>query len=571
MNRKLNDLSQSPLRLKFSERDFVPDTNLSVAMGRVSDKRQKGEAHQSDKAQVDTINGYLKHKDLVLAHDIWDVAETASKHNKRTNFNEMLSVVENSQVTKRPIKHIIFSHQSRSNRNRESAREIERLVRQHGVTLHCVRDGLVLTALSTLEDWIKWDLFNSLNEKHIDDHRRNVWDGMMGRVEIGLFPGKAPFGFKNYRANENALSVFIHDTEGPAQYMKSVFEMLSTGLYNLTDIHAELGPKFPGVAKKPSVKLLWELVRNPFYYGDFLYLGQTFHGDPEKHPPLVSFEIWQKAQDVLNSGYKKRVNKTKRPYLGLMKCGGRVLDAAGKETDELCGCSVTAEVHRKKLADGTINLHFYYHCSNTTRRCSQRDKGYMREIAGRGLNYPEAEIEILFEAVFRPLHFTPEVCAWMQGVLINEHHEKSRNHGEQLAAFQSRHKMLERYIDQAYEDKLAGSIHENLWREKNSKWLLELQEVKNQIDSIGAEKQDYIQNGVLLIELAQRTEYIYKNATPEVKRRLVEIVSYNQTLKNGSVEFDYRKPFDMLAKPDTKDPSENWWSGTESNQGHVRI
>ena len=75
-------------------------------------------------------------------------------------------------------------------------------------------------------------------------------------------------------------------------------------------------------------------------------------------------------------------------------------------------------------------------------------------------------------------------------------------------------------------------------------------------------EEEYIQNGVLLIELAQHTEKIYRNATPDIKRRLVEIVSSNHILRNGTIEFQYRKPFDILAK---STPKENWWTQPESN------
>ena len=139
----------------------------------------------------------------------------------------MLAFAENDPS----IKHIIFSHQSRSNRNRESARAIEALIRSRGVTLHCIRDNLKLTALSPLEDWLRWDLFNNLNEKFIKDHTRNVMDGIIKRIEKGLYPGKAPFGYKNFRPNEDALSVFVLNGES-ASFMKEAFELISTERYS---------------------------------------------------------------------------------------------------------------------------------------------------------------------------------------------------------------------------------------------------------------------------------------------------------------------------------------------------
>ncbi len=178
------------------------------------------------------------------------------------------------------------------------------------------------------------------------------------------------------------------------------------------------------------------------------------------------------------------------------------------------------------------------------------------------MNYAQAEIELLFETVFKPLHFDEEVCKWMQNILLQEHKEKSHSHYQHVSALQGRYKMLEKYIDQAYEDKLAGSLSEAMWREKNTKWLVEQKKIKNEMEALSDEKQEYIQNGVLLIELAQRTESTYKSATPEVKRRLVEIVSSNHVLRNGTIQFEYRKPFDILAK---SHPSEVWWAQQDSN------
>ncbi len=562
MFKQINDLSQSPLRLKFAEQEFKPATNLTVAMGRVSSKKQKGDAHHSDQAQLDTISRYIEREGLVLAHDPWDVAETASKHEKRRNFIDMMNFVAQSQSTLQPIKHVVFSHQSRSNRNRESARELEALVRSSGVTLHCVRDGLRLTSMSPLEDWIKWDLFNNLNEKYIKDHRRNVWDGMTKRIERGLFPGKGPFGYRNYRASEDALSVFVL-ADGPDRYMKKAFELIATDYFSLAQVHCQLESNFSWIEKRPSAKRLGKLLRNPFYYGDFIFDGQLFRGNPEAHPPLISFDLWQRAQDVLDGKNRRRVTQGSRPYIGMMRCGGRLLDSAGKETETLCGCAVTAEEKRKSLVDGSERTFHYYHCSRNKSdgHCSQRDTGFMKEI-GRHVNYTEVEIEALFEAVFRPISFTPEVCAWMQDVLRKEHAEKSGTHRTQLSALQDRHKMLERYIDKAYEDKLLGTISEVHWRSQHAKWTKESDQIQSQIESFCTEKYDYIEKGVLLIELAQHTERIYKNATPDVKRKLVQIVSSNHVLRNGTIQFDYRKPFDVLAK---STPKENWWTRGGSN------
>ena len=51
---KVNDLSNSPLRKKFVERVFIPETNLAIGFGRVSIKKNKDKGN-SDLAQLETI------------------------------------------------------------------------------------------------------------------------------------------------------------------------------------------------------------------------------------------------------------------------------------------------------------------------------------------------------------------------------------------------------------------------------------------------------------------------------------------------------------------------------------
>jgi hypothetical protein len=87
--------------------------------------------------------------------------------------------------------------------------------------------------------------------------------------------------------------------------------------------------------------------------------------------------------------------------------------------------------------------------------------------------------------------------------------------------------------------------------------------VEEQLRAVGDERGDYLERGVLLIELVQSTENAYIKATSDVKRKIIEIVSSNHFLENGSLRFDYRKPFDLLA---SAHPKEKWWAAAGSNR-----
>jgi len=489
---KINDLSDSALRKKFSESEFAPETNYAVAMGRVSTKKQKGDAHHSDRAQLETIEKYIEKENLELVHTPWDVAETASKHERRRHFQELIDYVRSSQPTKLSVKHVVFSHQSRSNRNRESARELETLLKL-GVTLHFARDGRKLTSQSDLDELLMWHMNNVMNEKYVRDHTRNVMDGTFKRIEIGLFPGKGPYGYRNFRADEKSLSVFIV-MEQEAAYVRRAFELFSTGRYSVPALKVQLDQDFSGLVRKPDVKRLGEILLNAFYHGEFTYAGQRYVGHPEYHPRLISVSLWQRVQDVLKQPHrsKRKVTEHNHAYLGLMKCGGRILDESGNETDEVCGCAITGEEKRKPLKDGTVKRHYYWHCSSS-RPCSQSSTAHMAPL-GLKPNYTQGQIEALFEGIFRPLRFTPDVVTWMQGVLLTEHRQKCTDHKAQVAALKRGHEMLQIRISKAYEDKLTGVIPESMWREKHEAWSLEAEAMLEQISVLDGMKEALHQN-----------------------------------------------------------------------------
>lgn len=165
------------------------------------------------------------------------------------------------------------------------------------------------------------------------------------------------------------------------------------------------------------------------------------------------------------------------------------MDVNGSKGTETCGCAITGEEKRKTLSDGSQKVYRYWHCSNTTKSCSQRNRELVNANGGK-LNYSDEDIEKLFAEVFKPFKWENDMVSWMQDYLRTQHAEESRRHAGELGGLQRRYTMLERYIDSAYEDKLNGVIDENRWRVKNDSWLKEQSEIKQRIDLIGQNKQD---------------------------------------------------------------------------------
>ena len=73
--------------------------------------------------------------------------------------------------------------------------------------------------------------------------------------------------------------------------------------------------------------------------------------------------------------------------------------------------------------------------------------------------------------------------------------------------------------------------------------------------------------GVELIVLIQHSEIIYKHATSERKRRLVDLISSNLLLADGIVEYTIKKPFNYLIIKNENLSDEGGNKKAPTNQG----
>ncbi len=92
------------------------------------------------------------------------------------------------------------------------------------------------------------------------------------------------------------------------------------------------------------------MLKNPFYYGEFEYpigSGNWYKG---AHEPLVSKDLFQKAQKNLLVPRKAKWGSKEFPFRRFLTCYS-------------CGSTIVGEEKFKLLDSGKKNRHVYYHCS----------------------------------------------------------------------------------------------------------------------------------------------------------------------------------------------------------------
>lgn len=208
-----------------------------------------------------------------------------------------------------------------------------------------------------------------------DNRGINVKRGLRTRVESGLWPGMAPLGYINQKRMDKKCQI-IPDPDR-AHVIKQMFEKVAFEGWSGRKVYNWLrfDLNFYTRGKKPlTLSGVYRIFDMPIYYGPFEYprnSGQWYQGS---HEPLITKELFDKAQDRLKRDKIVRENR-EFAFTKLFTCG-------------MCESGITAQEKYKELKDGTTAKYVYYSCSKSKdRNCKNK---YIRE---------EELIEELFKVI----------------------------------------------------------------------------------------------------------------------------------------------------------------------------
>jgi hypothetical protein len=117
-----------------------------------------------------------------------------------------------------------------------------------------------------------------------------------------------------------------------------------------------------------------------------------------------------------------------------------------------------------------------------------------------------------------------------------------------ISGLQTQYDRLQHRIDQAYTDKLDGKISEDLFLRKMNEWREEQRKVLSQIRALQTANHNYLEEGIRLLEFANKAYSLYLRHPAHEKARLLKIVQSNCTWDGVNPCPQYRKPLGILAQ-----------------------
>jgi hypothetical protein len=106
-------------------------------------------------------------------------------------------------------------------------------------------------------------------------------------------------------------------------------------------------------------------------------------------------------------------------------------------------------------------------------------------------------------------------------------------------------------------DTLDGRIDAGFFDRKSAEWRSEQEDCFRCIREHQDANQTYLEEGIKLLELAQKAGEMFRNQSPVEKRRLLDFVLSNSVWMDGMLTATYRHPSDLLAKNVISPPDKN--------------
>lgn len=504
----------------------------AVSYVRVSSDEQEREGF-SIPAQRALIRTYADQHHLSLLEEYEDV-ETA-KRAGRSAFGAMVAWLK----PQRGCRIILVEKLDRLTRNFRDLVTLEEL----GVEIHFIKENQIYSPTSRSTDKLMVGFRTLLAKNYIDNLSEETRKGQCQKAAQGLWPSCAPLGYENVVQDGDRV---IEPDPVRAPLVAKLFDTYATGrvsLKDLTTVADELGLR-SRKGRRLARATIHHLLRSRIYTGDFDWDGTTYQGT---HPPLVSQDVWALVQDRLTGrGVSRRRRATHDfAFSRLITCGH-------------CGCALVGE--RKK------QRYTYYHCTGYRGRCPEP---YTREEV----------LEAHFTSLLSTLAVDAALVDWMGETLRSATAKDRDEHQQAVRRLEQECTRLEHRLEQMYVDKLDGRVSEAFFDRKSQGWRREQDQILGAIAQHrdGARTDRYIEDGVRLLDLAQRAAGLFESQPPAEKRRLLNFLLSNCSWKDGALHAEFRQPFDMLAVAATppsglageagagKADSEKWLLRVDSN------
>lgn len=353
--------------------NVTPTAPKGVIYVRVSDPGQVAGTSLDEQERL--ARQYCKERDMEVAHVFREEGASA----KTTNRPELIQALDYCRVNKGKVAAFVVWKVDRFARNVGDHFAVRAQLTSYGVRLHSVTEQIGDSAMDKLAETI----YAAFAEFDNEIRKTRVVNGMRARIASGIWPFKAPVGYRNRSLNKLQVKKTDPDPVDPNVFpvLQRVLKGFAKQIYTQKNIVEELEKaNFHALSgTKPTLQFVDRLLseENLYFYAGILRdaFGDEYEFHPGKHVPMIS-EKEMRQIVLIRSGASGRVVRDRHnpifPLRRLITCLA-------------CGQALTGSCPK-----GRKGHYAYYHC-------------YNKACPMRGKSIPKADLEGKFAGLMTRL------------------------------------------------------------------------------------------------------------------------------------------------------------------------
>ncbi len=478
--------------------------------------RKSSEAKERQALSITDQNSecdkYALQTGLNITHRL-EESKSAFKPHNRPEFDTMIDLIRTKQVDA-----ILTWKPDRLCRNPEEGGLLLQLLQDGKIQEIRTATGDVYTQES---DHLVLQIHFGMANQYSRNLSQNVKRGLNHKAERGEYPRSAPLGYEGH-GDRGKRVLKPHPFEG--LLIKEAFELAKTRLYSLDYIGKYLFTKGLKTksGKRVSKSHVYKILTSSIYYGYFYHHGELFKGNFE---PLISKTLFDEVQIALTDRSKPKNYVWKHHYNGIMRCA-------------TCGCAITTTVKQKyyKRTNRKV-LYSYHHCTKRRGHCDE-------------LPITTNFLENEFLGNISRIQLDEEV--WQLGIklLKEKHKHETEQNIQQLNHFQADYKKIQEKLNKLIDMRANEELTKEEFMSQKEFLLKEQARIEALMNDNKNSAHNWLELAEKFLNVAFYARNVMQNGKPEDKRDLITTVGENLCLKDGKVEFSFKKPYDVLLLPE---------------------
>jgi len=460
-------------------------------------------------SQIDELKRLAEEQNLAVVNIFTE--EKSAKAPGRPIFNEMLEEIQTEKANG-----IICWKLDRLARNPIDGGKINWMLQQ-GIIQHI---QTFQRGYFPSDNVLMMNLEFGMANQFILDLSVNTKRGMRKKVEDGWFPHKPTIGYLCNKHNLPDLPPIFKDKD-KFPLVKKLFDTFIQSRCTVRAIY-ELANKLnlrTYSGKKLAEGQCHRMLRNPFYYGHFLWKGKLYKGN---HEPMISKTQFDEVQAILDSRTFTCSKTHSFAYTGLIRCGE-------------CGAAITAEEKTKHQKNGNTHHYTYYRCTKRIRKCSQKP------IRKEGL---ELQITDALNKITIPSTFHQ----WAIKQLKAEQTTENEDQKEIVTAHRKAWDVCKRKLDALFDLRLSGEINSEEFSRHKEKLIQEKHKYDELINDATQRVETWLDRAETMLNFAETAKSRFELGTIDDKRDILASLGSNLSLLDRKLSIPLAKPLELVGE-----------------------